>query len=59
MIQVAVVVALIILWTLWLGGQAGATLRTTDPDLRRRRAQRLLMVVSLGVPLVVALLLVA
>jgi len=57
MLQVVVAAfALYLAATLWLGRRA---LATREPEARLRAARRLLAVVSLGAPLLAALILVA
>lgn len=54
-----VLLALFVAYTLAVAYQARLALRTPDPATRLRYAVRLLILTSLGVPLVVALIVVA
>ena len=57
--MVPVLIALFVVYTLAVAWQARRAVATTDPALRLREAVRLLIVASLGVPLVIALIFVA
>ena len=52
------VVALLGIWGLVVARAMRQAFRTTDLDVKRRRAQQLLIFVSLGIPLVLALIVV-
>lgn len=54
-----VLIALFVAYTLAVAWQAGRALSTADPALRLREAVRLLILSTLGVPLVIALIVVA
>ena len=54
-----VVLALFVAYTLAVAWQSRLALRTTEPAAKLRHAVRLLLLSSLGVPLVVALIVVA
>ena len=55
----ALVVALLVAWALIVAWAMRQAFQTTDLEAKRRRAQQLLILVSLGVPLVLALIVVA
>ena len=50
---------LLLVWGVFVAREMRLALRATEPELRLRRARRLLLYVTLGVPLVLALLVVA
>jgi predicted membrane channel-forming protein YqfA (hemolysin III family) len=50
------IVALLAVWGLVVAWSMRRAVRTTDIDAKRRRAQQLLFFVSLGIPLVLALI---
>lgn len=52
------VLALLAVWGLVVARAMREAVRTTDVDAKRRRAQQLLIFVSLGIPLVLALIVV-
>lgn len=52
------VVALLVIWGLVVARAMRQAVRTADVDVKRRRAQQLLIFVSLGIPLVLALIVV-
>ena len=54
----AFVVALLVVWALVVAWAMRRAFQTTDLEAKRRRAQQLLILVSLGVPLVLALIVV-
>jgi hypothetical protein len=56
---VAIVLGLLVVWGVLVAREMREAVQSTDLEARRRRARRLLLVVSLGVPLVLALIVVA
>ena len=59
MSPVAVIVALFAVYAIAVTWQMRRALRPSDPAIRQREAVRLLLLVSVGVPLAVALILAA
>ena len=57
--MVPALIALFVAYTLAVGWQARRALATADPALRLREAVRLLILSTLGVPLVIAMIFVA
>jgi hypothetical protein len=56
---VVVVLVLLAVWAIAVAREMRGAVRADDPDDRLRRARRLLAVVTLGVPLLLALIVVA
>jgi hypothetical protein len=56
---IAIVVALLVIWGIAVAREMRLAVRATDPEARLRRARRLLLIVTLGVPLVLALIVAA
>jgi hypothetical protein len=56
---IAFVVALLLIWSLVVAWAMRQAVQAADPEVKRRRAQQLLILVTLGVPLVLALIVVA
>ena len=56
---IAFVVALLVIWSLVVAWAMRQAVQAADPEVKRRRAQQLLILVTLGVPLVLALIVVA
>ena len=52
------IVGLLVVWGLVVAWAMRQAVRTSDVDAKRRRAQQLLIFVSLGIPLVLALIVV-
>lgn len=57
--MVPALIALFVAYTLAVAWQARRALSASDPAIRLREAVRLLILATLGVPLVIALILVA
>lgn len=57
--MIPALIALFVAYTLAVAWQARRAISTTDPALRLREAVRLLILASLGAPLVIALIFVA
>jgi hypothetical protein len=58
MVPTLFIVGLLVIWGLVVAHAMRQAVRATDLDVKRRRAQQLLIFVSLGIPLVLALIVV-